>query len=419
MPGPMKKALAFPPLLVTALIAALLGAACSTAPYRYEPLDSFDVIDRALAQEQGAFRVRASVPSRAEAEKIFGIPIYDRGIQAVWLEVENRGPHRARLVLSSVDPEYFPPLEVAYMHKKRFSDQGWQDMQKYLYRNAIPRQIPPNTTASGFVFTHLSPGTKAFNVDLFDTGPEPDYQRFTFFVEVPGFIPDHAEINFATLYPDGAIRDVDTEGLRQLLTELPCCTTNRTAEAQGRPVMIVFVASGLDLLKALLHAGWSETAYERDESYLDASQHLFGRPPDGIFRKARDRTTERIELSVWLAPYTVGGERVWLAQTKHAIGRRYEIGEMFLGVRLDPDLADGRNYVLQDLWYANSLRHWAWSDSLPRVSSTTPRMDFDGNPWFIRTPYRVVIWIADRPTAMHQATEVRWLDASEYWGDTP
>ena len=106
-------------IFVILLLAAFL-AACSFTPYSHESLDGFEVVQRAETKEQGQIRVRASVPSTEEAELIFGVPLYKRGIQPVWLEISNNSPGRARFVLVSVDRAYFSPLEVAYMHKKYF-----------------------------------------------------------------------------------------------------------------------------------------------------------------------------------------------------------------------------------------------------------------------------------------------------------
>jgi hypothetical protein len=407
-------------LLVSVLLAIfLLLSACSVAPYRYEPLDRFEVTQRAVTKEQGLFTISASVPSVEEAEKIFGIPIYDRGIQPVWLEITNHDDDRARLVLSSIDPNYFPPLEVAYMHKKRFSKQGWLDMERYLLANALPRQIGPRQTVSGFIFTNANTGTKAFNVDLFDAGENRGYEQFTFFIEVPGFVPDHRSVDFVHLYADEEVQDVDTDGLQALLNEIPCCTTNRDGTALGRPLQLFLVADGGDLLRALLRAGWNETSYDRDDEYLNGADYLFERPPDAIFRKRRDQSTDRAELGLWLAPVRVDGQALWVAQFKHAIGRRYAIGELFLGVTLDPDTIDGRNYMLQDLWYAQALQHWAWSPSGREVPKETPELDFHGKPWFSRDPYRAVIWVSKRPVAMADASIIPWERVIPTEGEQP
>ena len=394
-------------IAVLALAAALL-ASCSIATPRHEPLESLALTERAKEQVQGPVRVRAAVPAADEAKRLFGIPLYDAGIQPVWLEVANQGDQRMRLTLTSIDPKYFPPFEVAYMHRKRFSKEGWQELEAWLHENALPRQIGPGETVSGFVFTNLHRGTKAFNVDIFDTGGDIAYRTFSFFLEVPGFVPDHASVDFSALYPPDAIADVDTDGLRDLLDTVPCCTVDRSGERQGRPANVFIVAEGKALLRALLRAGWSETAYQRDEDYLDAAEYFYGRVPDAIFRKGRDRTTERLELTLWVAPVRVSGKPLWVGQVRHAIGRFFELGERFFGVNLDPDVTEGRNYLLQDLWYSQSLEHWAWSDSGIEVPRAAPVNDFAGKPWFTVDPYRVVLWVSERPVAMSRGTRIDW-----------
>jgi hypothetical protein len=392
-------------LLVCALF---VTASCAMAPHRHVALEDLDLVSRAQEQQQGAFRVRAAVPGEDEAERLFGIPVYDRGIQPVWLEVTNTGDRRARLTLSSIDPKYFSPFEVAYIHRKRLSKDGWRDLEAWLYENALPRQVGARETVSGFVFTHLNRGTKAFNVDVFQTDGSRNFEQFTFFLPVPGFVPDHAVIDFRRMYAEDDVSDVDVNGLRALLDRIPCCTTDRSGERRDRPLNLFFVAPGTDLLRALLRAGWSETAYERDAAYLASAEYFFERVPDAIFRKGRDGTTERAELSLWLAPIRVDGVPLWVGQVRHAIGRRFALTERVLGVTLDPDTSDGRNYVLQDLWYAQSLRHWAWSDSGIEVPVDAPLTDFDGRPWFTRDGYRLVLWISGQPVALTQAREIVW-----------
>jgi hypothetical protein len=412
-------------LLLSFLIALLLGA-CAVTPFSYEPLDTFNVIERAQTKQKGAFEVKASVPGENEAAGIFGIPIYKRGIQPVWLEITNNSNHRARFTLSSVDREYFSPLEVAYMHKALFSKKGWQDMEAYFHRSAMPRQIPPRETVSGFVFTHLDQGTKAFNVELFYTDSnvpqdllrEDMSERFTFFITVPGFVPDHAEVDFPSLYPPESIQDVTEAGLRTLLETLPCCTTNSDGSRQGKPVNLLLVANGIDLLQALLRAGWAETSFERNAEYLNAADHFFGRPPDAIFRRGRDKTTERIEMGLWLAPVRVDGKGLWAAQLKHAIGRRYELGELFLGVKLDPDANDGRNYLLQNIWYSHSLEAFAWSRSGKRVPESAPEFDFNDNPWF-SDGFRLVLWISGETIALMETESRRWDAVVDAKGELP
>jgi len=390
----------------------LLLSACSLTPYKYDEAPSLSVIDRAVIQQQGHFTVRASVPGIEEANAIFGIPLEKRGIQPVWLEITNHGSARARVAPYSLDDEYFPPHEVAYMYRKQFSKEGWLDMEKRFYEMSLPRQIAGGATVSGYVFTHLQPGTKAFNVDIFYVSDELTDEHFTFFVEVPGFTPDHAEIDFQSLYSAEEIRDVYEAELRSLVEAIPCCTTNRAGDGQGRPVNLFMVAGGKDLLQALLRAEWMETSYERNEEYLSATGYLYGRPADAVFRKRRGKSSDRNEMSLWLTPLLHEGTPVWAAQVRHAIGRFFAIGEKFLGVQLDPDVNEGRNYFLQNIWYSQSLESYAWSVSGIVVPQERPLTDFGGNEFF-SDGLRMVLWIAGDTISLQNATNRRWDSVDE------
>ena len=399
-----------------------LLTSCSTAPYRYEALENFEVAQRAVTKQQGAIQVSASVPSNEEAEQILGFPIYKRGIQPVWLKITNNSSNRARFIHVSVDREYFSPLEVAYMHKKYFSKQGWMEMERHLMDTAIPRHIPAGETRSGFIYTHVKEGTKSFNVDVFYTGSgKAVYEEFTFFITVPGFVPDHASVDWDSLYEESSLRDLSDDELRAELADSHCCTTNRDGSEQGQPLNIVLVGPGIEVLQSLLRAEWSETSYEKDDNYLNSTHYLFGRPPDATFRKSRGKTlytTERNELSLWMAPFRNNGVAVWLGQIKHAIGQRYKINEFFFGAAQDPDLDDGRNFLLQNLWYSQSLVAVAYSDTGRAVPFSNPKLDFNNNAYFTDGG-RIVMWLSGDPVALQDVKNIFWDEAPDYRSATP
>lgn len=112
-------------------------------------------------------------------------------------------------------------------------------------------------------------------------------------------------------------------------------------------------------------------------------------------------------MGLWLLPYLVDGEPVWAAQMKHAIGRRFAIEEQFLGVQLDPDINDGRNYLLQDLWYSQSLRAYAWSASGRIVPQESPELDFMGRAWF-SDGFKIVLWVSGDAIALSETEFVPW-----------
>src|SRR5262245_23803362 len=76
-------------------------------------------LERAELRQDDELAIRASVLDARESERFFGVPMARRGIQPVWLEVANHGKQPCRLRLASLDPNYYPPLEAAYVNHFR------------------------------------------------------------------------------------------------------------------------------------------------------------------------------------------------------------------------------------------------------------------------------------------------------------
>lgn len=294
-------------------------AACGSKPFQPESAESVEFLSRMQTQSRGDLTVSAAVPGAEETRRLFGAPLYDRGIQPVWIEVENRGPARLRLAPTGIDPGYFSPVEVAYIHRGGFSGDARSAMGHYYHDAAMDRFIYPGETKSGFVFTNARVGTKAFNVDLF--GADRHDYSFAFFIDVPGFVPDYAEVDFAGLYAEDEIIELDESGLRAGLESLPLYTaTDAAGTVPGEPVNVVFVAHGQDLRSALLRSDWQETAAnsENSKSPANHTRYLFGRPADAVLRKARG-TNDRTRMAIWLAPMRANGRPVWLSQVTHEL----------------------------------------------------------------------------------------------------
>jgi hypothetical protein len=390
-----------------ALIAlvALLGLSCAGRPYRPQPLDSVDFRSRALTDSEDGVRVTTAVPSPAEAEAIFGFPIYESRIQPVWLEVENAGESAIRFAPVGVDRLYFSPLEVAYKHKGPFSKEGRQEMERRFFELAMSRNIGPGETRSGFVFTHASLGTKTFNVDLFGAGT--DTWSFTFFVGVPGFEPDHSDVWFEELYSADEIRDLDMDAAREALASTPCCTTDSSGKKKGSPINIAMIGDGEDVLQALIRAGWYEISVAREADVSSKLQYFYERAPDVIFRMQRGKTGDRNQLNVWLSPLRSEGLPIWMGQVSHYVGQATELGRALFDPRLDPDIDDARDYMLQIQWYSQGLQKSAWQSTGNAVPIDELRAVFSGS-YFFTDGNRAVMWLSGAPHSLLDTEYVEW-----------
>ena len=72
------------------LVALTLFGMTACASYRPVPLEDLSFRERVETQEEGGLRVSVAVLSREEARQAFGVNLQKRGIQPVWLEIENR-----------------------------------------------------------------------------------------------------------------------------------------------------------------------------------------------------------------------------------------------------------------------------------------------------------------------------------------
>ena len=384
-------------------LTALVG--CFGRSYHPQPLDSVPLAGRAQTQERGGVVVTAAVPTPEEAEAIFGIPVYDRRVQPIWLEIKNNTPTRMRFAPVGTDRNYYSPMEVWYTNQGRLNRKGGRELQLRLHELAMPRQIPKGATRSGFVFTHASPGTKSFTVDLFGIGAS-DY-NFVFFIDVPGFQPDHAQVDIESLYEPGEIREVGEAGLRDALQALPCCATLPGGAVTGLPINVVFVGPGRDVLTALLRAGWYEVSRPDTELEKLRSPRLFDRVPDAVFRLARGQSGDRNEIRVWMAPLRVGGDPVWVSQMTHYIDRPTKLATALLDASLDPDVDDARNYMLQRMWYSQALERFAYVAGEQLDTAADLSAFFSGSRYF-SDGYRLVLWLSAAPVSLLEARNLHW-----------
>jgi hypothetical protein len=327
---------------------------------------------------------------------------------------------RSGFCLSGVDPDYFAPLEVAYMHRSGHSKKAKRKMSSYFHDHAIGLYVAPGTTRSGFVFTHLDEGTKGFNVDLI--ARDRTGRTFTFFIQVPGLKIDHHEIEFETLYPEEDVLSYDEMEFRRALENLPCCTKNKKDTEQGDPLNLVFIGEGEDVYHALIRAGWdeTETIYRRSlwktsKSFLFGGRYryspvsalyVFGRPQDTAFQKARGSIHERNHLRLWLSPMRFRGEPVWIGQISRDIGVRFT-RKTITTHKIDPDVDEARVFLIQDFWYSGGLEKFGYVKGVGEASITEPRGNLTGDPYFT-DGLRAVLWLSSDPVPFSDVESAEW-----------
>ncbi len=396
-------------LLKLLMICFLTIYSCATFSPR--PMDEVPFRERAQTQYENNVRVTAAVLSAEESETVFGVPLYKKGIQPIWLEIENNDEEPVWFLPVGLDPDYFAPLEVAYMHHFAFSNEANQQMDRNFHEKAMEKYIAAGSVRSGFVFTNLDLGTKNFNVDL--VGEDHHVRTLTFFINVPGLRVDHHEVDWENLYSKNEIVGYDEEGLKRALERLPCCTTNQKGTKQGDPINVVFIGKGKDLHHALIRSGWDETGTMESISavgmqyrYAPVSPlYFFGRSQDAAFRKARETANERNQLRVWLSPMTFEGTPVWVGQISRDIGLQF--AGQTITYKLDSDMDEARTYILQNFWYSQSIMKYAYVKGVGASSISKQRKNLQGSSYFT-DGYRVVFWVSSEPISFSEVEFVEW-----------
>lgn len=391
----------------------LLIAGCSIRPYHAVNVDSSSFLDRSHTQELGPIQATAAVPDASETAALTGLDLYEQGIQPVWLRIENRAKTDVRLATWSIDRNYFAPIEVAYMNRKKFSKQGYKDMERWFYENSIPRQIPAGESRSGLVYTYLKPGTKAFNLDIFSNQKA---HNFTFFIPMPGFTADYTQVDFASLYSEDDIRNLSEHQLKLMLeNELPCCSSDASGEKKGSPLNAVLVGSSLAVRRAMMRGDWQETSAKWRDDNIQRNQYFDGRRPDAVFYQDRDDGNETIELRLWLSRWQVDSQPVWIGQTFYAINDTSFWAEVarngqfqdstflasFLEENVAADLDGAQNFILQNFWYNQSLEKMGLTGGVGKRTVEQPGTTYNGLAYFT-DGNRVVLFVSESPTGLDE-----------------
>jgi hypothetical protein len=422
-------AMRLPRLSFPVLASLLLLAACAAGPEPVNQTPEGDYRERIQVQEAAGLRVSAAVPSAKESEELFGKPLYKKGIQPVWLKIENNRQKAITFLPVGLDPQYYSPLEVANLDED-LSGTSRPLVNQFFIDQSISLVIPPNEELSGFVFSKLDEGTKAFNVDVVG---EEFFQTFTFFIPVPGLNIDHYSVDWRNLYSEDQWVELGAERLVEEIEQYACCVTDKDGENTGDPLNLILIGMPIDIYTAFIRADWDETeainrgsAWKTFKSFVSggeyryspvSSLYVFGRPQDIAFQKARENIHERNHLRLWMSRVTYQGLPVWIGQISRDIGVRFT-AKTITTHKIDPDVDETREFLLENLAYAQSLKAVGYVGGVGAVPKDQPRGNLTGDPWFT-DGYRLVLWVSSRPTPISDLEVLQWRQPRDQEHPTP
>ena len=410
-------------ITVLAVMIPFVVTGCASVSQQSESTPS-NYKKRASTRSDGVVRVSTSVLSAEESIAVYGAPLAKKGIQPVWVEIENRDKIAYWLLSPGMDPNFFPASEAA----DAFTPPGKSNIRGELEQRfadlAFKNPIPAGATKAGFVLTNLDEGAKLIQVDLVATG---QFRSFSILANIPGFRADYdaREVFTRDIYAAEEFVDyTDDNAFRTALEALPCCVMNKSGTKDGDPLNLVIVGGLDDAFPALIRRGWRPTEQTwsgsvmkmvtsalSGERYLYAPispLYLYGRPQDLALQKARDNVHQRNHLRLWLSPLRYHGEPVWVGQISRDIGTRLTIHSPYLTThKIDPDVDEARTALTEDMAYSQGLAKIGMVKGVGAAPRNSPRQNLTTDPYFTDGARSVLIFDS-RPQSLSDIEFLPW-----------
>jgi hypothetical protein len=397
-------------------------AGCASAPPASET-EQLDYKSRAVTRSEGGVEVSASTLSADESRDIYGFPLAKKGIQPVWIEIENREDIAYWLLSPGLDPNFFPASEAAEAFVTTHEDETREVLEPRFEALAFRNPIPPGKTVSGFVLTNLDEGVKLVHVDLVANRR---HKAFSFFTRIPGFRADYLTSRTdREAYADDEFVDyTDENAFRVALEALPCCVTNKDGSRNGDPLNLVVVGGIDDAFPAMVRRGWRPTEQTWSGSVLKMMNsalagerypyapisplYLYGRSQDFALQKARDNIHQRNHLRLWRSPMRYHGKLVWVGQISRDIGSRLTIHSPYLTThKIDPDVDEARTALQEDMAYSQSLVKLGLVKGVGAAPRDAPRRNLTKDPYYT-DGFRGILIFDVHPTALTDIEFLPW-----------
>jgi hypothetical protein len=408
------------------LFALLLAGCAATGPLPEDELKNYR--ERLITRSDGDLTVSTSVLSDVESETVYGVPLAEKGIQPVWVEVENHDEIAYWLLSPGLDPNFFPASEAADAFtgdSRKVNRKLTQRFEQLAFKNPVP----PDGKVSGFVLSNHDEGVKMVQLDLVASG---HLKSFSTISPVPGFYADYKERNAFTqerYTTEEIINYTSDESFRAALEALPCCVTNKNGTRNGDPLNLVVVGGLEDAFPALIRRGWhpTEATYAGSVSKMINSVlsgeryryspvsplYLFDRPQDLALQKARDNIHQRNHLRLWISPMQYHGKPVWVGQISRDIGTRFTIHSPYLTThKIDPDVDAALAALVEDMAYSQNLAKIGMVKGVGAAPIGEPRENLTTDPYYTNGLRGVLVF--DRtPTALTGIEFLPWEGAED------
>jgi len=406
-------------------------------PYCPQP-DQRPYLARVQTQSDEHAEVSVAVLIPSECRIVLGVPLANRGIQAVWVRVINRSSSGTRLLMTKIARDYYTAREAAgvcqFAIVKRLLTFGFLiwfllpimffalPFKLFAVRKANRRMIEcfqglgfplkniaPGAMAEGIVFTPVEFGTKVVDIALVT---DTQVRDFFFSIEVPGPNVDH-HFTLSTSNPAVGTVECDLDTLKTKLAEMPPTTSAAKGNRTGDPVNLVVIGEFSSIL-GVFASRWDQTeiitvasCLRTAKSFVLGSQYdyspvsalyLFERPQDFALQHVRGSINERIHLRLWSTPLRFHGQPVWVGQVSRDIGVRFTWRTWNLTThRIDSDVDEARDYVMEDLFEVGRILAGGYVEGVGPCTRENSRHNLTGDPYFT-DGHRAVVMISEERT---------------------
>jgi hypothetical protein len=400
----------------------LLGGCSSFKPL---PLQEEVYSGNIHSRTSDGFTVATTLLPDEQARRLYGVNLADVGLQAIWLRIENRTDHSYWLLVSALDPNYFPPDEAAVLFYLGLGKEDEMRLTQHFRDLSIPLKTAPGQTTEGYLLAPRHEGGRFINVSLIG---EKDAINFGFAVPLPDGDFDFERLDPASIYGDLDRPDLDLDQFREKIRSLLCCTADEAGQASGDPLNLVLIGNVADVLASLSRGGWSYThrinagtirrmigAAIAGSGYPVAPVsplYFLDRPQDLALQRARNNILQRNHLRLWLAPFRFGGRSVWVGQVSRDIGIKATWLSPTLTTHvIDPNIDEAREHLLQSLLAAGVVERFGFIAGMHPATPENPRRNLTEDPYFTDGLRLVAQVTAARTIPLEQVEFLDWRES--------